>query len=63
MGGGALGLLTVIGGALRGLGTAGLAPEGLGASDDGVAGGLGAREVSGDEKRLEGRLCTSGVSG
>ena len=58
------GFPTVIGGAPSGLGIAGLAPEGLGASCDGVAGGLGAREgkgVSGDEKRLEGKLCVSGM--
>jgi hypothetical protein len=61
---GALGLLTVIGGALSGLGTAGLAPGGLGAGSDGLASGLGARDgrgVSGDEKRLEGKLCASGM--
>jgi hypothetical protein len=61
---GALGMLTVIGSALSGLEIAGLTPGGLGAIDDGVASGLGVREgrvVSGDEKRLECRLCTSGV--
>ena len=61
---GALGMLMVIGGALSGLGIAGLALGGLGAIDDGVASGLGVREgrvVSGDEKRLECRLCTSGM--
>jgi hypothetical protein len=57
-----LGVLTVIGGALSGLGTAGVAPGGLGARDDGLASGLGMREgrgVRGDAKRLNGKLCTS----